>query len=228
MINTDIGSVGKIHTTSVDIPRNMSAYLKLSSVGPNLPLDVVALSFRRKAQEAMLGVHFLAWLRLSALLAIIALGVPSLLLSSWTILLPRKVVLDVRRNFVEGTVELIEEAEAAAAAASGRPLLRTLYFTVSDDQAMTDMLEEAAGIVMTLANEAYATGRCTQHATAKSYQTECTHLLVAAKDAPAHIANEAALPLLTLLLLVVVAIRHVVVPPVIGHVVRSSAPGNGS
>jgi hypothetical protein len=113
MISTTMGAVGKIHTTSVDIPRNMSAH-KLSGVGPNLPLDVVALSFRRKAQEAMLGVHFLAWLRLGALLAIVALGVSSLLLSSRTILLPSKVVLDVRRNFVKGAVKLIEETETTA------------------------------------------------------------------------------------------------------------------
>lgn len=116
MISTTTGAVGKIHTTSVDIPRNVSAHLKLSGVGPNLPLDVVALSFRRKAQEAMLGVHFLAWLRLGALLAIIALGVSSLLLSSRTILLPRKVVLDVRRNFVKGAVKLIKETETTATA----------------------------------------------------------------------------------------------------------------
>ena len=76
-----MGAVSEIHTTSIDVPGDMLACLMLAGVSTNLPLDVVALSFGRKAQKAMLGVHFLAWLSLVALLAITALWVSSLLLS---------------------------------------------------------------------------------------------------------------------------------------------------
>lgn len=53
------------------------------------------------------------------------------------------------------------------------------------------------------------------------------HLLMASEDAPAHVANESTLSLLTVLSLVIVAIGHVVVSPIVSHVCRSSASSNG-
>lgn len=84
-------------------------------MGTSLPFDVVTLSLGRKAQEAMLGVHFLARLGLIALLAIDGMTLCR------TIVLASEVLLDVGRDLVKGAVKLAEKASAA-----GRGLLGTL------------------------------------------------------------------------------------------------------
>lgn len=58
----------------------------------------------------------------------------------------------------------------------------------------------------------------------------CTHILLAAKDALSHIANEAALALFSFLLrrrllpMMIVSVRQVVVSAVVSHLDRSAAP----
>lgn len=79
----------------------------------------------------MLGMVLLARLNLGALgalLAIVALRTSTLLISSRLVILSRDLVLDVRRDFVEGAMELVEQTETAAAAAARGALLGILYY----------------------------------------------------------------------------------------------------
>lgn len=76
------------------------------------PLDIITLSLGRKAQEAVLGMVLLSWLYLGALVALLALRASALLVSSLVVILPRDLVLDIRCDFVESVVELVEKAAA--------------------------------------------------------------------------------------------------------------------
>ena len=72
-----------------------------------LPLDVVALSLRRKAQEAVLRMHFLARLGLVALLAVVGLAL------RWAVILASEVLLYVGGDLVEGVMKFAEKPPAA-------------------------------------------------------------------------------------------------------------------
>lgn len=75
----------------------------------------------------MLVVVFLARLNLGALvalLAIIALWDPTLWITCRAVILSSDLFLDVRCNFVEGAVKLVEQTESAAARGAW---LRVLY-----------------------------------------------------------------------------------------------------
>ena len=82
----------------------------------NIPLGLVAMSFRRKAQEAVLLMVLLPRLWLSTLLALLLICTRRGLLR---VIIARYSILEVGNEAVEGVVDLLEERHTAAALVCG-------------------------------------------------------------------------------------------------------------